>query len=92
MTLDKCLTDLAVTLSDDELRRELQLAERATLLSVRTRRELAWRRLHCLQRELQRRAVHGREVPSASLGEERNRIGARASPTPERRGRSVGRR
>jgi hypothetical protein len=64
MTPDECVAELAAALSDAELDRELQLAERAALLSIRTRRELALRRLRCLQRELQRRGVGGRVVSS----------------------------
>jgi hypothetical protein len=64
MTPDESVAELAATLSDAELDRELQLAERAALLSVRTRRELALRRLRFLRRELQRRGVGGRVVSS----------------------------
>jgi hypothetical protein len=55
--LAKCLAEVAAGLSDEELRCELECAERCALLSTRTGREVALLRVRCVKRELARRAV-----------------------------------
>jgi hypothetical protein len=57
LTLDSLFTELAQTLPDEELARQVELTERAIMLLARTRKEIAEHRLFCLQCELKRRAA-----------------------------------
>ncbi len=57
MSFDQTLSQLASTLSDDELCAEYRCAERCALLATRSRRDLALLRLRCICRELERRQI-----------------------------------
>jgi len=55
-SIDEYYATQAESLRDDQLQRELTAAEQVVRLAVRTRKDLAQRRLYCLQCELRRRA------------------------------------
>ncbi|HZT95938.1 MAG TPA: hypothetical protein VFB34_03780 [Chloroflexota bacterium] len=59
LTLEKVLSREAALLDDEELQQKLALAERALVLSARTRKTIAERELYCLQCELRTRAQRG---------------------------------
>lgn len=65
LPLDECLTDLAASLPDDELIRQLSAAERVAKITARTRREIALHRVHCLQCELRRRSLYAQRAAMA---------------------------
>ncbi|GAC1322099.1 MAG: hypothetical protein NVS2B16_20950 [Chloroflexota bacterium] len=62
MRPDERLVKLTRTLSDDQLMRELGLAQRKALLSTRCCRDLALLRVRCLRCEADRRALLKRPV------------------------------
>lgn len=55
-TVDVWFSRFAAELPDEELARQVKLAQRAVLVSARTRKAIAQHRLYCLECELKRRA------------------------------------
>ena len=55
MTVLERIERQAVTLTDEQLARELYCAEQCVLRTTRTRRQLALLRMRCLSREMERR-------------------------------------
>jgi len=73
MNFERCVCETATRLSDDQLRCELDCAQRCALMATRTRREAALLRARCLRLELERRAVMGSSV----LAKAQRAVGAR---------------
>lgn len=56
-SIDDYYTNIAEALPDDELKRQLDAAQRLLQLSVRTRKDLARHKAYCLECELRKRAA-----------------------------------
>ncbi|HEV8637225.1 MAG TPA: hypothetical protein VG370_23650 [Chloroflexota bacterium] len=65
---ERCIREAAYSLSDEQLRCELDCARRCALQSTRARRELALLRARCLRLELERRALRGSAVLASHPG------------------------
>lgn len=66
-TVDEIYTRFAAGLPDEQLAREVGRTQRVMSACVRTRKDIARRKLYCLQCELKRRASQ-RDVRNPGLG------------------------